>query len=127
MDIATSSKNLKTLVKALEISGMNDELDKEGPFTIFAPTDKAFSRIGDIDKIIKDKSRLKRIINHHVVSGKIMSKDVGHGSCTETIAHDKICFDMSNGPMVDNASIEQADIKAQNGVVHIIDNVLMPN
>lgn len=121
--------NFKTLSNALKASDLVGTLKGTGPFTVFAPTDEAFSKLpaGTVDGLLKDKAKLAAILKHHVVSGTIMAKDVKAGD-NATVNGDTLSMARdANGLTVDKANIVKADIAASNGVIHSIDTVVLPH
>ena len=106
---------------------MVDTLKGKGPFTVFAPTDEAFAKIpkADLEALLKDKAKLTAILTYHVVPGKVMAADVKPGKVT-TVQGSELTISTSMGVMVDNAKVVKTDITADNGVIHVIDSVIMP-
>jgi uncharacterized surface protein with fasciclin (FAS1) repeats len=128
IDTAVAAGQFKTLAKALTAAGLIDALKGEGPFTVFAPTDEAFAKIPakKLEALLEDKEALTRVLTYHVVSGKVMAKDVAGMTSAKTLAGPALTIDASKGVKVDNAKVTTADIVASNGVIHVIDTVLMP-
>lgn len=132
VDTAAGAGQFKTLVAAVKAAGLVDTLKGDGPFTVFAPTDEAFAKLpdGTVDDVLKpeNKDKLVAILTYHVVPGKIMSGDIS-GKTTEvkTVQGDTLNVDATNGVKVDKAKVVKADIDASNGVIHVIDTVVMPN
>lgn len=128
VDTAVSAGNFNTLATALEAAGLVDTLKSEGPFTVFAPTDEAFAKIPKetLDGILADKDKLTAILTYHVVAGKVMASDVVNLASAETVQGQSITIDTSAGVMVDNAKVVATDIEASNGVIHVIDTVIIP-
>lgn len=128
VDTAVSAGNFNTLVEAVKAADLVDTLKGEGPFTVFAPTDEAFAKIPKetLDSILADKEKLTSILTYHVVSGKVMAADVAGLSSAETVQGQSIMIDTSSGVMVDNAKVVTTDIEASNGVIHVIDTVIIP-
>ena len=126
-DTAVAAGNFKTLVTALQAAGLVDTLKGKGPFTVFAPTDEAFAKIpkADLDALLKDKAKLTAVLTYHVVSGKVMSKDIKPGK-VKTVQGSDLTIATAGGVTVDAAKVTTADIAADNGVIHVIDSVLMP-
>jgi uncharacterized surface protein with fasciclin (FAS1) repeats len=129
-DIVETAKNagsFKTLVTALGAAGLVDTLKGKGPFTVFAPTDEAFAKIpkADLDALLKDKAKLTSVLTYHVVPGKVMAADVKAGK-VKTVQGSELTVSTSMGVMVDKAKVTKTDIVADNGVIHVIDTVLMP-
>ena len=106
---------------------MVDTLKGKGPFTVFAPTDEAFAKIpkADLDALLKDKAKLTSVLTYHVVSGKVMAANVKAGK-VRTVQGSELTVSTSMGVMVDKAKVVKTDIAADNGVIHVIDTVLMP-
>lgn len=120
-----------TLVAALKAAGLVDTLRGPGPFTVFAPTDEAFAKLpaGTLEMLLKpeNKAKLQSILTYHVVSGKVMSQDVVKLHSAKTVEGGSIAISsMNGGVMVNNAHVIKADIVASNGVIHVIDTVIMP-
>ncbi|WP_425283601.1 fasciclin domain-containing protein [Methyloceanibacter stevinii] len=132
VDTAAGAGQFKTLVAAVKAAGLVDTLKGDGPFTVFAPTDEAFAKLpdGTVDDLLKpeNKDKLVAILTYHVVPGKIMSGDIS-GKATEvkTVQGDTLNVDATDGVKVDKAKVVKADIDASNGVIHVIDTVVMPN
>ena len=117
-----------TLVAAVEAAGLQDALSGEGPLTVFAPTDEAFAKIPrkDLDALLADKEALKSVLLYHVVSGDVTSEDVMKLTSAKTLEGDEIKIQTKDGVMINNAKVTKADILASNGVIHVIDTVLLP-
>jgi uncharacterized surface protein with fasciclin (FAS1) repeats len=130
VDTAVSNGSFKTLVAAVEAAGLAETLKGEGPFTVFAPTDEAFASLpeGTVDDLLKpeNKEKLTKILTYHVVSGKVMSGDLKDGMKAATVEGAEVTVDLDNGAMVNDAKVVTADVAADNGVIHVIDKVLMP-
>ena len=133
VDTAVSAGSFKTLVAAIEAAGLAETLKGPGPFTVFAPTDEAFAKLpaGTVETLLKpeNKDKLVQILTYHVVPGKVMSGDVaGKSTEAKTVEGTMLQVDAKDGAvMVDEARVVQADIAADNGVIHVIDTVVMPN
>ena len=127
VDTAVAAGNFKTLVTALQAAGLVDTLKGKGPFTVFAPTDEAFAKVpkADLEALLKDKAKLTAVLTYHVVSGKVMSKDIKPGK-VKTVQGSDLTIATAGGVTVDAAKVTTADIAADNGVIHVIDTVLMP-
>ncbi len=127
VDTAVSAGNFKTLATALTAAGLISTLKGPGPFTVFAPTDEAFAKIpkAQLDALLADKSKLTAVLTYHVVAGKVMAKDVKAGK-VKTVQGSELTVTTAGGVMVDNAKVIGTDIVADNGVIHVIDSVLMP-
>lgn len=127
VDTAVAAGNFKTLATALTAAGLIDTLKGKGPFTVFAPTDAAFAKIpkADLDALIKDKAKLTAVLTYHVVPGKVMAADVKAGK-VKTVQGSEITISTTGGVMVDKAKVTATDIVADNGVIHVIDTVIIP-
>ncbi len=127
VDTAVAAGNFKTLATALTAAGLVDTLKGPGPFTVFAPTDAAFAKIpkADLDALLKDKAKLTAVLTYHVVPGKVMAKDVKAGK-VKTVQGSELTISTANGVMVDQAKVTATDIAASNGVIHVIDSVVLP-
>lgn len=131
VDTAISAGSFKTLVAAVQAAGLVDTLKGTGPFTVFAPTDEAFAKLpaGTVEDLLKpeNKAKLVAILTYHVVPGKVMAADVGgKETMAKSVEGSEIDINGMDGVMVDNAKVIQADIAADNGVIHVIDTVIMP-
>lgn len=128
VDVAMAAGQFDTLVKAIEEAGLIDTLSGEGPFTVFAPTDEAFAKLpeGTLDALIADKKRLTAILIYHVVPGKVMASEVVNLDSAATVYGQPLTIDTSDGVKVGAANVVQTDIPASNGVIHVIDTVLIP-
>lgn len=129
VDTAVNAGNFNTLVKAVQAAGLVDTLKGKGPFTVFAPTDEAFAKLpeGTLESLLKDKEKLTAILTYHVVPGKVMAKDVMKLDSAKTVQGQMVTIDTSNGVMVDNARVVKTDIETSNGVIHVIDTVIIPS
>ena len=127
VDTAVAAGNFKTLATALTAAGLVDTLKGPGPFTVFAPTDEAFAKVpkADLDALLKDKAKLTAVLTYHVVPGKVMAKDVKAGQ-VKTVQGSMLTISTTGGVMVDKAKVTATDIAADNGVIHVIDTVVMP-
>jgi len=127
VDTAVSAGSFKTLAAALTAAGLVDTLKGKGPFTVFAPTDAAFAKIpkADLDALLKDKAKLTSVLTYHVVAGKVMAADVKAGK-VKTVQGSELTVSTMGGVMVDGAKVSATDIVADNGVIHVIDSVIMP-
>jgi uncharacterized surface protein with fasciclin (FAS1) repeats len=127
VDTAVSAGNFKTLATALTAAGLISTLKGPGPFTVFAPTDEAFAKIpkAQLDALLADKSKLTAVLTYHVVAGKVMAKDVKAGK-VKTVQGSELTVSTTGGVMVDNARVTATDIVADNGVIHVIDTVVLP-
>ncbi len=127
VDTAVAAGTFKTLATALQAAGLVDTLKGKGPFTVFAPTDEAFAKIpkADLDALLKDKAKLTAVLTYHVVSGKVMAKDVKAGK-VKTVQGSELTLATAGGVTVNGAKVVAADIVADNGVIHVIDTVVLP-
>jgi uncharacterized surface protein with fasciclin (FAS1) repeats len=132
VDTAVEAGSFKTLATALKEAGLIDTLKGKGPFTVFAPTDDAFAKIAkkDLDALLKDKKKLTAVLTYHVVPGNVMAGDVvkmKDGSKVKTVEGREFTLGLKDGKvMVDGANVTKTDIAASNGVIHVIDTVIMP-
>jgi uncharacterized surface protein with fasciclin (FAS1) repeats len=127
VDTAVEAGSFKTLATALSAAGLIDTLKGKGPFTVFAPTDEAFAKIpkADLEALLKDKAKLTAVLTYHVVPGKVMAADVKAGK-VKTVQGSEITVTTKGGVMVDKAKVVKTDVQADNGVIHVIDTVIMP-
>jgi uncharacterized surface protein with fasciclin (FAS1) repeats len=129
VDTAVNAGSFTTLVAAVKAAGLVDTLKGTGPFTVFAPTDEAFAKLpaGTVEGLLKDIPQLKKILTYHVVSGKVMAADVVKLTSAKTVEGSDVKIDASNGGVkVNNATVATPDVAVDNGVIHIIDTVLIP-
>lgn len=131
VDTAVAAGSFTTLVAAVEAAGLVETLKGEGPFTVFAPTDEAFAALpeGTVETLLmpENKDQLTAILTYHVVPGKVMSGDIaGKSMDVETVNGAMAMVDATEGVKIDGANVVQADIEASNGVIHVIDAVIMP-
>ncbi|MBD1915042.1 MULTISPECIES: fasciclin domain-containing protein [Cyanophyceae] len=128
VDTAVSAGSFSTLVAAIKAAGLVDTLKGQGPFTVFAPTDEAFAKLpaGAVDGLLKDVAKLKKVLTYHVVSGKVMAADVTKLKTATTVEGSDVTVDASNGVKINDSTVTTPDVAADNGVIHIIDTVLMP-
>jgi len=131
VDTAVAAGDFTTLAAALQAAGLVDTLKGPGPFTVFAPTDEAFAKLpaGTVEELLKpeNKEKLVAILTYHVVSGKVMAKDVMKMTSAKTVNGKSVTIMDQNGVvMVDNAKVIKTDIAASNGVIHVIDSVIIP-
>ncbi|MEH2251165.1 fasciclin domain-containing protein [Nostoc sp.] len=128
IDTATNNGSFTTLVAAIQAAGLVDTLKGPGPFTVFAPTDEAFNKLpaGTVDALLKDIPKLKKILTYHVVSGKVLAADVAKLKTAKTVEGSEVKIDASNGVKINDAKVATADVAADNGVIHVIDTVLIP-
>ncbi|MFC7461954.1 fasciclin domain-containing protein [Hydrogenophaga defluvii] len=127
VDTAVSAGSFKTLVTAVQAAGLVDTLKGPGPFTVFAPTDEAFAKIPktQLDALLKDKAALTKVLTYHVVPGKVMAADVKAGK-VKTVQGSELTVSTMGGVKVDAANVVKTDVVASNGVIHVIDTVVMP-
>jgi uncharacterized surface protein with fasciclin (FAS1) repeats len=127
VDTAVAAGNFKTLVVALKAADLVNTLKGKGPYTVFAPTDEAFAKIpkADLDALLANKEKLSAVLTYHVVPGKVMAKDVKAGDVA-TVNGKTIKITTANGVVVNTSKVTATDIDASNGVIHVIDSVLMP-
>ena len=128
VDTAAGNSDFETLVSAVQAAGLVDTLKGDGPFTVFAPTDEAFAALGTtVDDLLlpENKDKLTAVLTYHVLPGKVMSSDLSAMAAT-TVEGQDIDVSVENGPMVNDANIVSADIETDNGVIHAIDKVLVP-
>lgn len=130
VDTAVSAGDFETLVAAVQAAGLVDTLKGDGPFTVFAPTDEAFAALpdGTVETLLKpeNKDQLVAILTYHVVPGKVMSTDLQDDMKATTVQGEAVVIDLDNGVMVDEATVVAADIETSNGVIHVIDTVIIP-
>ena len=129
VDTAAGNSDFETLVSAVQAAELVDTLKGEGPFTVFAPTNEAFAELGTtVDELLQpeNKDKLAAILQYHVVPGKVMSSDLQDDMTADTAQGSPVTIDLDNGPMVGEANIVTPDIEASNGVIHVIDKVLVP-
>jgi uncharacterized surface protein with fasciclin (FAS1) repeats len=131
VDTAVANGSFKTLAAALKAAGLVDTLKGAGPFTVFAPTDAAFAKLpaGTVENLLKPetKDQLRRVLTYHVVSGKVGSTEVTKMSSAKAVSGDTIRVSVKDGKvMINNATVVTADVGASNGVIHVIDTVILP-
>ena len=129
VDTAVAVGSFMTLVAAVQAAGLVDSLKGKRPFTVFAPTDAAFSKLpaGTVDALLKDKAKLTKILTYHVMAGKAMAADVKDGKVASVAGGMLTLHRDAAGVTVDGANVTTADIAATNGVIHVIDTVIIPN
>ena len=127
---AQDAGSFSRLIAALEAAGLVETLQGEGPFTVFAPTDEAFAALpeGTVENLLKPENidQLTAILTYHVVPGKVRSGDLTDDMEAETVQGSSVTIDLDNGVMVEEASVVTADVEASNGVIHVIDRVILP-
>ncbi len=129
VETAVAAGNFKTLATALQAAGLVETLKGRGPFTVFAPTDEAFAKLpkGALDGLLKDQAKLTKVLTYHVVAGEVPSTEVVKLKSAKTVEGQDVAIMVMDGKvMVGNAHVVKADVKASNGVIHVIDTVLMP-
>lgn len=131
VDTAIAAGSFETLVAAVQAAGLVDTLKGEGPFTVFAPTDEAFAALpeGTVESLLEEENRdqLVSILTYHVIPGKVMSSDIaGQTLSVETVQGMELAIDATDGVRVGDAMVVTADVEASNGVIHVIDTVLIP-
>ena len=127
VDTAVAAGDFKTLTAALQKAGLVDTLRSKGPFTVFAPTDAAFAQVpkDQLDALLADKDKLVAVLTYHVVPGKVLSTDVQAGK-VKSVQGSDLTLSTTGGVKVDGANVVKADIPADNGVIHVIDRVVLP-
>ena len=129
VDTAVNAGSFNTLVAAVKAAGLVDTLKGPGPFTVFAPTDDAFAKLpaGTVDSLLKDVPQLKKILTYHVVSGKVTAADVVKLTSANTVEGSSLKINASGGVVkVNDATVVTPDVASDNGVIHVIDSVLIP-
>jgi uncharacterized surface protein with fasciclin (FAS1) repeats len=129
VDTAIGAGSFTTLVKAVQAAGLVDTLKGAGPFTVFAPTDDAFAKLpaGTLESLLADPKKLASILTYHVVAGKVTAADVVKLSTAKTVNGQSVAIDTKSGVKVGAANVVKTDIMTSNGVIHVIDTVLIPN
>ncbi len=129
VDTAVSAGSFKTLVAAVKAAGLVDTLKGDGPFTVFAPTDEAFAKLpdGTVEALLKDKEALTKVLTYHVVAGKVPASAVVNLDWAETVQGQSLHVRTENGAvMIDDAKVVKADIETSNGIIHVVDTVILP-
>jgi len=130
VDTAVNAGSFKTLAAALQAAGLVDTLKSKGPFTVFAPTDEAFAKLpaGTVETLLKpeNKAKLVAILTYHVVPGNVKAADVVKLTSAKTVQGQAVAIDAADGVKINNAKVVKADIETSNGVIHVIDTVLLP-
>ena len=129
VDTAVAAGDFNTLVTAVKAAGLVETLKGEGPFTVFAPTDAAFAKVPTetLNALLADKAALANVLTYHVVAGKVMAADVVKLNSAETVQGQAVSIEVKGGKVyVDGAQVVTTDIKASNGVIHVIDAVILP-
>ena len=131
VDVAAGNPDFSTLVAAVKAAGLVETLSSEGPFTVFAPTNEAFAKLpeGKVDSLLADVPMLKKILTYHVVAGKVMAADVVGLNSATTVQGDDVKIAVVDGKVKlnDSAMVTATDLEASNGVIHVIDTVLIPS
>lgn len=128
VDTAVAAGSFTTLVAAVEAAGLVPVLQGDGPFTVFAPTDEAFAKLpeGTVEGLLNDIPTLTKILTYHVVSGKVMAADLSDNMMAATVEGSDLTITTMDGVKVNDATVIQADVETSNGVIHVIDTVLIP-
>ncbi len=130
VEIASGNKDFSTLVAAVVAAGLAETLSGAGPFTVFAPTNDAFAKLpaGTVEELVKpeNKEKLAAILTYHVVAGKALSSDLSDGQLIKTVNGQEVTVSVGDNVKVDGAVVVAADLEASNGVIHVIDTVIMP-
>jgi len=129
VDTAVAAGSFTTLAKALQVAGLVDALKGAGPFTVFAPTDEAFAKLpaGALQSLLDNPERLKQVLLYHVVSGRVLAKDVVKINSAKTLQGSSVSIQANrSGVMIDGANVIKTDVLASNGVIHVIDSVIIP-
>lgn len=128
LEVARSAGSFNTLLKAIEAAGLADTLRGEGPFTVFAPSDDAFAKLPKetLEALLKDKEKLAAILTYHVVPRKVLAKDIVKLESAETVQGQNVRIKAGKTVMIDNARVVKTDVAASNGVIHVIDTVILP-
>lgn len=130
VQIAASNPDFSTLVAAVKAAGLVGTLEGKGPFTVFAPTNAAFAKLpkGTVESLLKpeNKAKLVKVLTYHVVAGKVMSTDLKDGMMAKTVEGGELTIHTMPSVMVNDAKVVKADIEASNGVIHVVDTVLLP-
>lgn len=128
VEIAVSAGSFKTLVAAVQAAGLVETLSGPGPFTVFAPTDEAFAKLpaGTVEGLLADIPRLTQVLTYHVVPGKLMAADVIKLASAKTVQGQSVQIATLNGVQVDGATVVTPNIEADNGIIHVIDHVILP-
>jgi uncharacterized surface protein with fasciclin (FAS1) repeats len=128
VETAIAAGSFKTLVTAVKAAGLVETLSGKGPFTVFAPTDDAFAKLpaGTIEGLLKDIPKLKSILTYHVVAGKVTAADVMKLKTAKTVQGQNVSIDTKSGVKIEGANVVKADVMTDNGVIHVIDKVILP-
>ena len=128
VETAIAAGSFKTLVTAVKAAGLVETLSGKGPFTVFAPTDDAFAKLpaGTVEGLLKDILKLKSVLTYHVVAGKVTAADVMKLTTAKTVQGQNVSIDTKAGVKIEGATVVKADVMADNGVIHVIDAVVLP-
>lgn len=128
VETAIAAGSFKTLVAAVTAAGLAETLSGPGPFTVFAPTDEAFGKLpaGTVEGLLNNITKLKEVLTYHVVPGKVMAADVIKLASAKTVQGQNVSITTINGVKVDGANVIKTDIETDNGVIHVIDTVILP-
>jgi uncharacterized surface protein with fasciclin (FAS1) repeats len=128
VDTAVAAGSFKTLVAAVEAAGLVEVLKRPGPYTVFAPTDEAFARVpkADLDALMKDKAKLGAVLSYHVLAGNVSAADLAQMKDFGTVQGGRIAISAAKGLKINEATVVKPDVAASNGVIHVIDTVLIP-
>jgi len=128
VDVAEQAGSFSTLLTAIEAAGLTETLQGDGPFTVFAPTDAAFAALpeGTLESLLADQAALTDVLTYHVVAGKVTASEVAAMSPLESLQGSTLTVSTDGGVAIENAGVVQADVMADNGVIHVIDTVLVP-
>ena len=128
VETAIAAGSFKTLVTAVKAAGLVETLSGKGPFTVFAPTDDAFAKLpaGTVEGLLKDIPKLKSVLTYHVVAGKVTAVDVMKLATAKTVQGQNVSIDTKAGVKIEGANVVKADVMADNGVIHVIDKVILP-
>jgi uncharacterized surface protein with fasciclin (FAS1) repeats len=128
VETAIAAGSFKTLVTAVKAAGLVETLSGKGPFTVFAPTDDAFAKLpaGTVEGLLKDIPKLKSVLTYHVVAGKVTAADVMKLATAKTVQGQNVTIDTKAGVKIEGANVVKADVMADNGVIHVIDKVILP-
>jgi len=130
VEVAVAAGSFNTLVAAVQAAGLVDTLKSDGPFTVFAPTNEAFAKLpaGTVEALLQDKEKLTAILLYHVVPGRVAAADVVKLSSAKTVNGQSVKIMVKDGKVwIDNAEVITADVEASNGIIHVIDTVILPN
>ena len=129
VDVAVSAGTFKTLVAAVKAAGLVETLKGKGPFTVFAPSDDAFAKLpkGTVEGLLADLPRLKSVLTYHLVAGRVSAADVMKLTTAKTVQGQSVTFQTNGGVKVNGANVVTADVQADNGIIHVIDTVILPN